>query len=205
MSCSTFLPSTIKIFWSVFELQSWHEIYFKQEGQDGPVSLSWLPDKFRVNWPFDSREVQYRFSRLCPSWISNHNEFSYFWSTSNEVLSQLAFWFRIKNFKTDFQLGRPSLISDQDDFSYFWDWISNQNKFSYLWSTSHPDTSYQVSSQLAFQFRRRSTKQISKMAAMASWISDQKNFSYFWSTSHPDASYQVSSQLAFLFRRRREK
>ena len=28
--------------------------------------------------------------------------------------------------------------------------ISNQNKFSYFWSTSHPDTSYQVLSQLAF-------------------------------------------------------
>ena len=26
----------------------------KQEGQDGPVS--WLPDKFQVNWPFGSRE-----------------------------------------------------------------------------------------------------------------------------------------------------
>ena len=29
-SCSTFLPSTIKIFQRVFELQSGHEIYFKQ-------------------------------------------------------------------------------------------------------------------------------------------------------------------------------
>ena len=29
---------------------------------------------------------------------------------------------------------------------------------SYFWSTSHPDTSYQVSSQLAFRCRRRSKK-----------------------------------------------
>ena len=96
-----------------------------------------LPTKFRVNWPFGSEdEVKNRFSRQQP-------------------------W-------------RPS-------------WISNQNDFSCFWSTSHPDASYQVLSQLAFGFRRRSEK------------------SYFWSTSHPDASYQVSSQLAFQFRRRSEK
>ena len=41
-------------------------------------------------------------------------------------------------------------------------WISDQNNFSYFWSTSHPDTSYQVSNGLAFWFRRRSSKQISR-------------------------------------------
>ena len=25
--------------------------------RDGPVSLTWLPNKFRVNWPYGSREV----------------------------------------------------------------------------------------------------------------------------------------------------
>ena len=73
----------------------------------GPRSLTWLPEKFQVSWPFSSKEeVQYRFSRWRPCWISNHKNFSYFWSTchhdtSNEVSSQLAFWFRIKNFKID--------------------------------------------------------------------------------------------------------
>ena len=33
-------------------------------------------------------------------------------------------------------------------------WISDRNDFSYLWSTSHPDASYQVSSQLAQGCRR---------------------------------------------------
>ena len=33
-------------------------------------------------------------------------------------------------------------------------WISDRNDFSYFISTSHPDTSYQVSSQLAFRIRR---------------------------------------------------
>ena len=36
--------------------------YYKQEGQDGPVSLICVPDKFWVNWPFCSgQEVQNRF------------------------------------------------------------------------------------------------------------------------------------------------
>ena len=37
-----------------------------------------------VNWPFGSREeFQYWFLRWRPSWISNQNDFSYFWSTSH--------------------------------------------------------------------------------------------------------------------------
>ena len=40
----------------------------------------------------------------------------------------------------------------------FQDGISDRNDFSYFWSTSHPYASYQVSSQLAFRFRRRSEK-----------------------------------------------
>ena len=70
---------------------------------DLPVTLM-LPTKFRVNWPLGSREdAKNRYLRWLP-------------------------W-------------RPSWISDQNDFSFFW-------------STSHLDASYQVSSQLAFRFRR---------------------------------------------------
>ena len=36
--------------------------------------------------------------------------------------------------------------------------ISDRNNFSYILSTRHPDASYQVSSQLAFRFRRRAKK-----------------------------------------------
>ena len=43
-------------------------------------------------------------------------------------------------------------------FSRWWpwrpSWISVRNDFSYFWSTSHPDASYQVSSQLAQGCRR---------------------------------------------------
>ena len=58
-----------------------------------------------------------------------------------------------KKFKTDFQDGRHAIG------------ISYRNNLSYFLSTSHPDASYQVSSQLAFQFRRRE-KQIFMMAAI---------------------------------------
>ena len=35
-------------------------------------------------------------------------------------------------------------------------WISDWHEFSYFWSTSHPNVSYEVWSQLAFRCRRRS-------------------------------------------------
>ena len=43
---------------------------------------------------------------------------------------------------------------------------SDWKDFTYFWSTSHPDASEEVSSQLAFRFRRRSEKYIFKMAIM---------------------------------------
>ena len=39
-----------------------------------------LPNKFRVNWPFSSEEEgKNKFSRWRPSWISDQNNFSYFY------------------------------------------------------------------------------------------------------------------------------
>ena len=71
---------------------------FKTDFQDGhhghnlgfPIATIWaifylqvnqmLPTKFRVNWPFSSKEEgKNRFSRWPPSWISNWNDFSYFY------------------------------------------------------------------------------------------------------------------------------
>ena len=52
-------------------------------------------------------------------------------------------------------------------------WISNQNDFSQFQSISHPDASYQVSSQLAFGFRRRSEKKIFKTDTMAAILDFQ--------------------------------
>ena len=59
-------------------------------------------------------------------------------------------------------------------------WTSDWNDFRYFWSASHPDTSYQVSSQHAFWFRRRFSWW---PPGLTSWISDQNDLSYFWSTS----------------------
>ena len=62
-------------------------------------------------------------------------------------------------------------------------WISDWKDFIYLiiyfffQSTSHPYASYQVSSQLAFRFRRKSEKQIFKMRPFC--ISNRNYFSHF--------------------------
>ena len=69
--------------WAIFDLQ---------------VTLM-LPTKFRVNWPFSSEEVKKnRFSRWPPSWISNRNDFSYFYINKSSrcflPIFKLALWFR---------------------------------------------------------------------------------------------------------------
>ena len=65
--------------------------------------LPMLPTKFWPHGPFGSgEEVKNRFSRWPPwqpSWISDRNNFTYFWSISNsdaslQVSTQLVFWFR---------------------------------------------------------------------------------------------------------------
>ena len=145
-----------------------------------------LPSRFGVNWPFGSgEEAKNRFSRWLPwrpSWISDRNDLSYFWSISHpnasyRVWSQLAFGFRRRSEK-DFQdgcngghLGFPigTILAIFDlqvtpmlpsKFGVIWPFGSGEakNRFS-IWRPS--------------------------------WISNRDAFSYFWSTSHPDASYQV--------------
>ena len=120
------------------------------------VSLM-LPTKFRVNWPFPSGEAaKNRFSRWPPwqqSWISNRDDLSYF------LIYQVTAMLLIK-----FQVNKPFGSGEEakNRFSRLlpWQpsWISDQKDFSSFWPISHPAASYQVSSQLAFQFRRRSKK-----------------------------------------------
>ena len=74
----------IQTIWAIFDLQ---------------VTLM-LSTKFRVNWPFSSgEEAKNRFSSWPPTWISDRNDFSYFWSTSHpdasyQFSNKLALWFR---------------------------------------------------------------------------------------------------------------
>ena len=99
---------------------------------------------------FLDKNVQNRFSTWLlgqPSWISNQNDFSYIYSDLQVTLI----------LPINFPVNRPICSKEvQNRFSRWPSWISDQNRFSYFWSTSHPDTSYQVSSKLAFRFRRRS-------------------------------------------------
>ena len=68
-------------------------------------------------------------------------------------------------------------------------WISDWHDFSYFWSTSHPNVSYEVWSQLAFQCRRRKYRFSSWRPWWPSGISDQNDLAIFDLPSHPDASY----------------
>ena len=68
-------------------------------------------------------------------------------SSGEEVHNSFSRW----------QPWRPSCISDRNDFSYFW-------------FNNYPDTSYQVSSLLAFLLGRWSSKQTVKMAAVAAML-----------------------------------
>ena len=135
-----------------------------------------LPTKFQVIWPFGSgEEVKNRFSRCPPqqrSWISYQNDFSYFCSISHPMLPtklQVIWPFssgeETKNRFSRCPPQRPSWISNWNNFSYFWSTSHHHASFQVIFdsgleqfylfrSTSYPDASYQVSSQLAQGCRR---------------------------------------------------
>ena len=147
---------------------------FKTDFQDGrysrnlgfPIATIWvifdqqvtpmLPTKFQVNWPFSSEEEgKNRFSRWPPSWISDRNDFSYFYINK----SSLCF---LRIFKSTGPLVQENKQKKKKRVSRWprWrpSWISDPNNLSYLRSTSHLNASYQVSRQTVVQFRRRSEK-----------------------------------------------
>ena len=107
-----------------------------------------LPSKFGVNWPFSSgEEPKNRFSRC-------HLGFPIGTILANfdlQVTPMLPYKFGInwpfssgEEAKNRFSRWRPWWPS----------WISDRNDFSYFLSTSHPDASYQVLSQMAQGCRR---------------------------------------------------
>ena len=154
-------------------------------------------NKFQINWAFDSgEEAEKRFSRWLPSWILDRNNISYFFYL--QVIPILPTKFQLnflpfgsgeeaKNRFSRWLLWRPSWISDQNNFSYFF----------YLQVTPILPTKFQL---IFFAFWFWQEKNIFSRW-QSSWISNQNIFSYFSSSSHPNASYQVSTQLAFWFRR----
>ena len=114
-----------------------------------------LSTKFQVNCPFGSgEETKNRFSRWWPwrpSWIFDCNNFSYFFL---QVIPMLPTKFKSigisvqKKRKIDFQDG-----SHGGHLGFPIGTI-----LAIFWSTSHPDASNQVSSQMAFWFRRSERK-----------------------------------------------
>ena len=112
-----------------------------------------LPWKFPVNWPFVSGdEAQNRFSKWQPwqsPWITNQNHILAIFDLQVTLI-----------YPTKFPVNWPFSSGEvQNRFSRWppWQpsWISDQKDFSSFWFTSHYDTSYQVWSQFAFQFRRQ--------------------------------------------------
>ena len=65
-------------------------------------------------------------------------------------------------------------------------WFYDRHDFSYFWSTSHPDASYQVWSQLAFRFRRRSEKYLGIFNRKKVWH-------FMWTVYLADESDRMSS------------
>ena len=147
-----------------------------------------LPTKFGVSWPFGSgEEAKNRFSRWRPwqpSWISDWNDFSDFWSISHphasyQVSSQFGIWGKEKKLEIDFQdgchgghLGFPiRLILAIFDLQVT---PILPSKFGVNWPFGSGEEVKNVFSR--WQPWR------------PSWISDRHNFSDFWPTSHPAAS-----------------
>ena len=126
--------------------ESVQEKKFKTSFQDGhhsrnlgfPIATIWaifhlqvtpmLPIKFWVNWPFSSEEERKnRFSRWPPSWISEWNDFSYFYiyKSSQSFLSifkstgALVQENKRKKRVSGWPPWWPSWIFDPNNFSYF--------------------------------------------------------------------------------------
>ena len=142
-----------------------------------------LPTMFGVNWLLGSgEEAKNRFSRWLPwrpSWISNRHDFSYFWSTSHpnasqQVWSRLAFRFRKRSKKIEFQDG------------------CHGGHLGFLIGMILAIFDLQVTQMLPskfggnWPFGSEAKNRFSRWRP--SWISNRHDFSYFLSTSYPDAS-----------------
>ena len=121
-------------------------------------------------------EVQKRFSRWRPSWISHLNNFSlffiykslrfFYWSFESISLSV-----KEKKLEIDFQDGSRGGHAG----------FLIRTILAFFFSTSPPNTSYQGSSQLAFQLTRSISQYIFKITAVQqSRISSQNDFRFFF-------------------------
>ena len=183
---------------------SLQEKKFKTDFQDGchslnlgfPIATIWaifylqvtpmLPTKFRVNWPFSSEEEgKKRFSRWPPSWISDWNNFSYFYIYKSS-----------RCFLPIFKSTGP-LVQENKRRKDFQD-DRHGGHLGFPIQTIYAILDLQVTPMLPTKFRvkrpfsslEEAKKRFSRwLSWWPSWISDRDNFSYFWSTGHHDASF----------------
>ena len=141
-----------------------------------------LPTKFQVNWSFGSggeaKNTLTRWPQWRPAWISAGNNFTYFWSTSHPDASysvkSIGLSVQEKKRKIHFQDGRHG--------GHLWFLIRMILAIFDL----QVDTSYQISSQLAFQSSRRREKQIFKMVTMEAILDFQlEQFQLFFIYKSP--------------------
>ena len=132
-----------------------------------------LPIEFQVNWPYVSGEAKNRFSRfrpLRPSWISDRNDFSYFWFTIYPRFTLIGLSVQEEKRKIDFKdgghgghLGFPieiiSATFDQQVTPML------HTKFQFNWSFGSGEEAKNRFSR--WQLWRQS------------WIFDRNDFSYF--------------------------
>ena len=87
----------------------------------------------------DGRHLGFRIGTIFAIFISTSHPDPFY-----QFSNQLALWFRKISEKKSFKMVAMRV---------WWpSWISDPNNLSYLRSTSHPNASFQVSSQMAFQF-----------------------------------------------------
>ena len=114
-----------------------------------------LPTKFQVNWLLGLGEGKKNFQ------AGHHgNHLGFLISMILAIFDlQVTLMLPIK-FGVNWPFGSGDEVKNR--FSRWWpwlpSWISDWNNFSYFLSVSHPDSSYQFLSQLAFGLRRRSEK-----------------------------------------------
>ena len=111
-----------------------------------------LPSKFGVNWPFGSgEEAKNRFSR----W-GHGSHLGFLIGMVLAIFDQHVTPMLPTKFRVNWHLG---LGEAKNRFSRWppWrhSWIDTQQDFSYFWSTSHPNASYQVSTGLSVQEKKR--------------------------------------------------
>ena len=135
-----------------------------------------LPIKFRVNWPFSSEEEgKKRFSRWPPSWISDWNDFSYFYIYKSSqsflpIFKSTGLLVQENKRKKEFQDGR------------------HDGHLGFPIQTIYAILDLQVTQMLPTKFRIKwpfSSGEEAKnrysrwLSWWPSWISDRDDFSYF--------------------------